>query len=450
MTAILLFVGIITLLGFTVAWSLDRSLAGESLIGAAFLCGSGLVAYALLSLSVAGIRWSPLFVVILTFGVTAVAGALARRSTRGLVPVAAPPFSWPSLAINLLIIILVAGHAVYATGAPIPEWDFWAIWGLKGKVFLLERGIDWEFLRNPDHVRMHPDYPVLLPLLLAAHGLVIGGWEDRWAGLLFTAFGVAALLVARRCFREDGLTPLPASLATLGLTGCALTPWVGMAEAPLIAFSGGGLLLVRRGLNRDQASSTRLGAVMLGLAAATKNEGLAFLIAVAIAVAVSSSARRRDLLRLWPAAVVALPWLVIRAVMRLQTDLFTGSLVDRARERLAHMGDLLGAISEAYVTRSLFWTGILAAVLLLAFLGRLRRERFIVTACLVQLGFYLGSYVITVLEPGWHIVQSWPRLLDHVALPLGYIAFANLFLLVQHVPKELAHEREPHGTVSAG
>lgn len=449
MIAILVFIGAITLVGVPIARLLDHSLRGESFAGAAFLCGGGLAAYALLALSLAGVSWSRLSVLAVVIPVAVAAGMLARRAPRGAILAAGRSFSKPSLLVDLVIVVLVAGHAVYATAAPIPEWDFWAIWGLKGKVFFLERAIDWDFLRDPDHVRMHPDYPVLLPLLLAAYGLLIGGWEDRWAGLLFTAFGAAALLVSRRCFREDGLTALAASLATLGLAGFALTPWVGTAEAPLIAFSGAGLLLVRRGLNQDQPSSTRLGAVLLGLAAASKNEGLAFLIAAAFALAVSATARR-DLPRLWPAAVVALPWLVIRAVLGLETDLFSGMVVDRARQRLANPGDLLGAISAASVSRPLFWAGIVAALLLLAFSGRLRRERFIVTVCLIQLGFYLGSYVITVLEPVWHIAQSWPRLVDQVALPLGYIAFANLFLLVQQFSKERAHERKAHGPVAAG
>jgi hypothetical protein len=448
MSAILLFLAGLALIGFPLARSLDRSLAGESLVGTSFLCGSGLLAYALLLLSLVGIPWSRSALLVVLAVALATAFTAARR--RGTAPAAALPHSWTALVVDLVILGLVVGHAIYATAAPIPEWDFWAIWGLKGKVFLIEGGIDWNFLRDPDNVPMHPDYPVLLPLLLAGYGLVTGGWEDQWAGILFTAFGVAVLLVARRCLREEQLTPFFASLATLGLTGCALSGWVGMAEAPLIAFSGAGLLLIRRGLLREQASSIRAGSLLLGLAAATKNEGLAFVVAAAIAVAVSSARPRRDLVRLWPALVVALPWLLIRAVLRLETVLFSGSLMDRAGERITHIGDFVGALGEAYVGRPLFWIGVLGAMTLLALSGRLRHERFLLTACLLQLGFYLGSYLLTFYDVAWHVAESWPRLLDQLSLPLGYIAFANLFLLVQDFPKERSHEREAIADISTG
>src|SRR5437660_1137669 len=70
-----------------------------------------------------------------------------------------------------------------------------------------------------------------------------------------------------------------------------------------------------------------LGAVLLGLAASTKNEGLTLIAAAAIALLFSG--RRRDILRLWPAIVIPLPWLIARSLHKLPMDIVAGSVFDR-------------------------------------------------------------------------------------------------------------------------
>src|SRR6185295_8753708 len=142
-----------------------------------------------------------------------------------------------------------------------------------------------------------------------------GAWSDRWLGILTTLFGVATLLIVRDFFARE-LSPRLAPLATLGVAMIALTSWVGQAEAPMIAFSAAGLLFVRNG-------DLPLGATLLGLAAFTKNEGLALIMAVAAALVLSG--KIRDALRLWPAVVLALPWFVLRHAHALATDVADGA-----------------------------------------------------------------------------------------------------------------------------
>src|SRR5436309_12481255 len=42
--------------------------------------------------------------------------------------------------IDLVTLLTIIGYAFYATIARPWEWDFWAIWGLKGRVFYEARG----------------------------------------------------------------------------------------------------------------------------------------------------------------------------------------------------------------------------------------------------------------------------------------------------------------------
>src|SRR5207253_7119 len=99
--------------------------------------------------------------------------------------------------LDLATLISLAAYAVYATLAPLWEWDFWAIWGLKARVFLEHGGIDWRFLESRWNAFTHPDYPLLVPLNFDFVALIGGGWSDRWLGILFVAYAVALLLIAR-------------------------------------------------------------------------------------------------------------------------------------------------------------------------------------------------------------------------------------------------------------
>src|ERR1041385_1849919 len=119
---------------------------------------------------------------------------------------------------------------------------------------------------------------------------------------------------------------MKAALIVFVLSWLAVSRYVGLAEGALVAFIGAGVLFVRRAIVANDNAPWRHGALLLALAACTKNEGLAMLASVAIAVAIVDV---RSLRRLWPAAAVALPWLLLRALHDLPTDVATGPLPPR-------------------------------------------------------------------------------------------------------------------------
>src|SRR5437773_1546772 len=137
---------------------------------------------------------------------------------------------------------------------------------------------------------------------------------------------VVILLIVRGTLREEFDSDLLAAIGTLAIASPALNLWVGLAEGPVMAFGCAGLLLVRRGLARPSNASLHLGAILLGLSAWCKNEGIA-LIGVTVVAALIVSARR--VWRLWPAAAIAGAWMVTRSVYRLQTDFLQGDVLDR-------------------------------------------------------------------------------------------------------------------------
>jgi hypothetical protein len=300
--------------------------------------------------------------------------------------------------------LVVIGHGAYASIVGGDVWDFWAIWGLKARVFFEHRGIDWRFLEHPYNAFAHPDYPPLLPLHFAHVTLLGGEWSERWLGILTTLFGAALLLVVRDLFEEELQRPVVAALATLAVASPAFS-MIGVGDGPMIAFGTAALLTIRRG-------SLAAGGVLLGLAAFAKNEGIVLVIAAALALR-----NARAILRLWPAAAIAAPWLILRAVHSLPTDIVSGALSERLARNLT---ELPGALAATLPDQPLLWLAI--AITLAVFVRDLRSERFVLVAVSLQLLAYLAAYAVTPYDVHWHVRSSWPRLLPHLAVPLAFVA----------------------------
>lgn len=410
MIALLLAVTQFLIAGAAAARWLERDLPPRRLLGVAYLCGSGICAFVLLALSLLGIAWTPLSFT-LAFCLVAIAlwVPLLRRAA---VPAPAPRERAAGGGVALLVdactLLLLVRHGAYALRAAPGEWDFWAIWGLKARVFFEHAGIDWAYLAHPDHAFAHPDYPPLLPLNYVQLALLHGGWTERGPGLLSTLFAAALLLVVRDLFAEEFERPWLAALATLAVASYALTV-TGTGDAPMIAYGAAGLLLLRRG-------SFRTGAVLLGLAAFTKNEGLALVVATAIALLLT---RRRDVVRLWPAVAIPAPWIVLRAVHALPTDLATGNFAERATNAAARVPELWRALADHPPSTPLLWLAV--AIALVAYARALHRERFLLIVIVLQLGFYLAAYLVTPHQLHPHVGSSWARILQHMAVPAAFV-----------------------------
>jgi len=238
--------------GWPLAMLLDPQSEWPLRSGFAFLLGSAACGLSLLILSLTEIRWS-LVSLLCAAALMAVVGWVStrRRAIGPAPPPAIPPDRITRLGAvaDSLSAVLVAGYALFATRAPTVEYDFIGIWGVKAREFWVAGGIDWRFLENPFNEFAHVDYPILLPLIFDVQTLIRGAWDDRWLGLLFVAYGAAALLVARSFLIEEGGRAL-ASIATLALMSSAFSPWLGLAEGPVVACGTGGLLFIRRGLQR--------------------------------------------------------------------------------------------------------------------------------------------------------------------------------------------------------
>jgi hypothetical protein len=418
-----------TVLGLPVTLAIDRRARGPLLVGAAFLYGSGITFLILLALSVAKVRWTLTGFTVIALAVFCAASILARK----LPSTGKPQPATHAHVFDVVTLFALTGYALYATLAPLWEWDFWAIWGLKARVFFEASGIDWHFLGSRWNAFSHTDYPLLVPLNFDFVALINGAWSDRWLGLLCVAWGAAAVLIVRGLAARE-TSPFFASLLGLALASRAVSAYVGLAEGALIAFGGAGVLFVRAALrDDDDAPAWRHAALMLGFAANCKNEGLALLVAVTIAVAAVSwfrggeISRLRRLMtatRLWPAYALAAPWLLLRFTHALPTDIAGGSAISRLMAHLPQARQILGYL-VTYLREPWFWIAVLAAILIAPRAAR-RQERFVFLVTAIQLFFYVAAYFVTPHDLQWHVETSWARLTEQVTMPLTFVVFLML------------------------
>jgi hypothetical protein len=389
-------------IGLPLALLIDRRARGAVLAGEALLFGIGACGAILFLLALLHLPWTRM-----SFGVAyAVFCVAAWIVAWGKRPVDGEPRGHVGIGSALLIgatAVVILGYAIFATLAPPAEFDYLADWGAKGRVFFEAETIDWHFLETASYRATHSDYPPLLPLTFDLIAVVRGGWIDAHLGIVNVVFAIALLLVvygvSRNAFIVFAMTPL------------AALPWLGIADGPFAACATAALLLLR-----DDAHGYA-GAVMLGLAASLKNEGLALIAAVALA-------RPRRAGRLWPAVVIALPWLIVRMMHRLPTDVVAEGVVGRVIEHLREPSVFV-ALAHESLGKPLFWIALLAAFVAG---GRdlLRGERFVLTALALQLLFYIGAYLATPHDVEWHVRWSWERLVAHLTPALTFVVLRVL------------------------
>lgn len=380
------------------------------------MAGAGSATLLLLFASVVGMPWS-LGLLVIGLGLFAI-GAIPfvrRSATSDRTVLRAHPLAYAADAATLLS---VAGYACFATLARPWEWDFWAIWGLKAKEFLIARGVSFEFLARPDNFYSHPDYPPLVSLVYDVVGLFDGRWDDRWMGAITVAFAVAMILVMREELERQSGSALVGALGTLAISGVACSAWIGLGEGPLIALSASGLLVMSRGLRDDSWHAIVSGSVLLGLSALAKNEGVSFVVA-ATAVSLLVSRRRWPLVAL-PAAAVMAPWLVARLYIAATTDVLAGGFVARALERLSDPVDFLSTLAAGRFERLDLW--LILALLLALHPVALRRERFLLAVAGLQALSYLAVYAGTSNDLAWHVQTSFGRVTSHLAPLAGIVA----------------------------
>jgi hypothetical protein len=327
---------------------------------------------------------------------------------------AAPAPWWLVAACALAALVVTALFVEHSLRYPDGGWDAVAMWNLRARaLFGAPHRLDEVF--NRELLRQHPDYPLLLPGLIA-HGWFALGTRSALVPIgvsfLFAATGAAALGFAVGDRRGPALG-LSAALLLLGTPQFLLLAWNQYADLKLAMLWLVAVVLASGG--RFLAAG-----LVAGLCAYTKNEGLVEFAALLGATVLASGSEkkiiffsRRPSLRLLAGG--ALP-LALLGYFKLRwappNDLMTGAhIADLWRIAPGRSLTVLRGFAGRVVDFPA-WGCALPFVVACWIAGWRRRERTLAAVFVaLVLAALFAIYLATPLDPAEHIGSSLDRLL---------------------------------------
>jgi hypothetical protein len=328
-----------------------------------------------------------------------------------------------------LVALAAAGVALFALAAlsePMWSTDYLAIWGLKGKTIFLTASVPARLFHDRAIIWSRWDYPLLLPLDLAALAAWARGWEGRALALLYPLCHAATAAAAFGFFARRGQ-------ALRGAIAAALIAWffplyapvnVGTVEVPLAL----GFVLLSTALLDVFELGTAASHARLALAslycAAMKPEGTLFAVLAAL---LWVFARPPGRARATPLAALLLPPALHAVLMQwargsVPVRDYDITLLSPSRwgELLGRIGEAAGRIASTDVAAAAVPLAALAAFLALSSSGPADRLLPILT---VQAACYLLACSLSAFGAAWLAAAAFGRivgaLVPALALVLG-------------------------------
>lgn len=341
------------------------------------------------------------------------AGRSARRRARD--PGRRPPI------IAVAAIAIVGSFLLsLSLSRPVPGYDAWAIWSMKGKAIAASGDFSSPVFTEAVYQYAHRDYPPLLPSWQAtAYGIsgdpTVGFPTQFQLAWLWTAAGLAIVSLAGRRRTVTGLA-LVAWLVAPEVVGELMS---GYADVPMALFLVVGIVALLRAEDLGFAP----GALLLAAASLTKTEGLMLAVAT-VAPLLATRRYRRPAVLAGATIVLAFgPWAAFTVSHGLMGDLTRPALGDEnvatERDAIERLPIVLRSFGSEAI-RPGKWGILLPASVLALVVSRLRPSP-LVAGFLLSAGALTVIYLITPYDLDWHLSHSANRV---VIAPLGLLALA--------------------------
>ena len=349
-----------------------------------------------------------------------------------------PPTRWLLIVFLVALAGAVAIFILTAFKEPHGYWDAWSIWNLHAR-FMVRGGAHWTDLFTTQIGWTHPDYPLLVPSIVAQAWSVMRSETTlvpAAVAFLFT-FGTAAVVVGAVRMLRGWDQALIAGAFLLGTATFLLQGVAQYADIPLAFYMVTAVAL----LCFDDVKCTVLAGAMAGFASWTKNEGLLFIVVLVVARCIVRL-RHRSAAKLfvelkWFAAGLA-PVLAVVALFKFRYappgDLLTG----KPGEMLGHLVDfgrwvtvIEGFVKHLFIFGSLptFIVPVIIVLAVYAFLVRFRVDPELRTAVHTMIAavvlMLLGDFAVYLLLSNrldWQIDTSLDRILMQI-WPAALLAF---------------------------
>jgi len=411
----------------------------------------------------------PNVVVIALVEAVAMAGilALAILSKRS-----DPAFEWapgpavPKYLAGLFLLAVAIGltvFVVYTMNKPHGEWDAWSIWNMRAR-FFVRAGQFWKDAFTSDLAWSHPDYPLLLPGIVAMlWTLAHTGSTAAPIGVAFLfGLGTAGLLISTLGILRGKAQAFVAGILLIGTVSFVENAANQYADIPLsFAILASLALLCLQDRHPEDLRFSLLAGLVAGFAAWTKNEGLMFLAVLIVAriVALVRHGNRGAMLpQLLRFAAGCLPPLAVIAFFKLRFAPANDLMGRPMHDVIAHATDIARWVTtvQGFIKAALITGGFLVPLALLMaaywFLVRFNveaRDRLSLGTLVITLSLMLiGDFAVYVLLTGdvaWQMNTSLERLFMQL-WPSALLAFFLAANPPRLVASRVVAKRNPKAT----
>ncbi len=361
----------------------------------------------------------------------------------------------------LAVAIGVTVFVVYTMNKPHGEWDAWSIWNLRAR-FFVRGGQFWKDAFTSQLAWSHPDYPLLLP------GIVAMLWTlahtESTAAPIAVAFlfgmGTAGILTGTLGILRGKAQAFIGGILLIGTVSFVENAANQYADIPLsFAILASLALLCLQDRNPEDLRFSILAGLTAGFAAWTKNEGLMFLCVLVVARIIAMvrygnrSAMLPQLLRF---AAGSIPPLAVVAFFKLRFAPANDLMSRSTHDIISHATDFGRWVTtvEGFIKAAFVVGGFLVPLAVLMagywFLARFNveaRDRLSLGTLVVTLGLMLiGDFAVYVLLAGdvaWQMNTSMERLFLQL-WPAGLLAF----FLAANPPQLVASRAVPEKSKS--
>ncbi len=346
---------------------------------------------------------------------------------------------------ELLTVVILGAFGVLAivgllkvANDPVWVYDAWNLWGRKAALMFYDAHLPAAVLGSTSGGYIHPDYPLVLPLLEAIHLRALHRYELSsvhtviWA--LAIAFVWAGVYVGSRVARPSVCAVVFAGVVVL-TTDELLTAY---ADVPMAFYLGLATLTLGIWLQRGRRSDLAVAAMLFAGASGIKNEGLmGTVVVIAAALIVLLAQRRADRARELTVAAIVLalvaivPWHAWLAAHDLKSDTpFPGGLSPVfLADRVSRLGPAISGLYGALV--KVASVVVLVPVALGLLLLRLRRSQrtplvwFYLLSGVLYFAILVWAYWVNPLTVQFLVVTSASR----ICVGLALIALAAMLHL---------------------
>jgi hypothetical protein len=340
-----------------------------------------------------------------------------------------------------------------AIALPDGEWDAWTLWNLRAK-FLAGPHDAWRYAVSPLLYGTHSDYPLLLSAFVARvwkAGSAVDTIAPVVTGFVFFA-ALLALLVSALALLKGAASALLAGLVMLSTTSLLTWAPAQYADIPLAFYYLGAVALVLfESLPSSGGRWTLFWAgLCAGLAAWTKNEGVAFLVCILIvfsALTLWQRGMRAALSRTVWLTIGALPGVLLTLWFKFFLAPAADPLVIQGASGLARLHDLnrYAQVAGSFFNNLLsLGTGVAHPLILLAILALLLRWQIeesyrlptLMASAVLTLVFlsYCLVFLITPYTLDWQLRSSFDRLILQVWPSALLVFFVLLRSVVDAAP----------------